>query len=274
MARILPLYIIAGFIAVALAVLIALILTQDAVAQESQPSPLHCVDSNANGVIDISELFDVIDAYFDGTRITHPTPTPTPTQTPEPSPTPTLTPALTPTHTPTHTPTPTQTPTPTPTHGSRDNPVPLGTAFEVRNSETDHWEVTVLETTPDATELVLDENDENPFSFNDPPEAGNQFFIAKVRAKYLGTDSNRFNGSRRLGTSGDGGVVYTILGNSCGDIPDELPNPELFTNGTIEGNKCWEIASTDAESLLMIFEDASASFLPSEGNRVWFSMDE
>ena len=67
MARILPLYIIAGFIAVALTILVALILTQDAVAQTEQGS-LACVDSNNNGRVDISELFDVIDAYFDGTR--------------------------------------------------------------------------------------------------------------------------------------------------------------------------------------------------------------
>ena len=236
MARILPLYIIAGFIAVALSVLVVLLLTRDAVAQESQPSPLHCVDSNGNGVIDISELFDVIDAYFGSSPIIHPTPA----ATPEPS--------------------------PTPTHGSRGNPVPLDTAFEVRNSETDHWEVTVLETTPDATNLVLNEN-----QFNDPPEDGNQFFIAKVRAKYLGTDSANFNGRLRLGALGDGGVLYTTSGNSCGVIPDGLPNNELFTNGTIEGNVCWEILSTDAESLLMVFGEA---FLHSTDNRFWFDLTE
>ena len=230
-------HLLVGLSALCLTIL-AIGCTQAVVAQESQPSPLHCVDSNTNGMIDISELFDVINAYFDGARITHPDTTPTP----EPS------------------------PTPTPAHGSRGNPVPLGTALKVRNSETDHWEVTVLETTTDATELVLDEN-----QFNDPPEEGNQFFIAKVRAKYLGTDSNRFNGSLRLGTLGDGGVVYTTFGNSCGVIPDELPNSELFTNGTIEGNECWEIASTDAESLLMVFGKA---FLTSDGNRVWFSLQE
>ena len=145
--------------------------------------------------------------------------------------------------------------------------MPLGTAFEVRNSETDHWEVTVLQTTPNATELVLDEN-----QFNDPPEDGNQFFIAKVRAKYLGTDSTRFSGHLRLGSLGDtGGVLYTTYGNSCGVIPDGLPNNELFTNGTIEGNVCWEIRSTDAESLLMLFGEA---FLHSEDNRFWFNMNE
>ena len=41
-------------------------------------SNLGCIDSNGNGVVDISELFDVIDAYFDGTPISSPEPEPTP----------------------------------------------------------------------------------------------------------------------------------------------------------------------------------------------------
>ena len=47
-----------------------------------------------------------------------------------------------------------------------------------------------------------------------------------------------------------GGVVYTRSDNSCGVIPDRLPNPELFTNGTVEGNVCWEVVSTDAKDVL------------------------
>ena len=63
MARSLPLFITVGIVGIALAVLVMLILTRDATAQTNQ-GPLACVDSNSNGVIDISELFDVIDAYF------------------------------------------------------------------------------------------------------------------------------------------------------------------------------------------------------------------
>ena len=41
-------------------------------------SNLGCVDSNGNGVIDITELFDVIDAYFDGTQVSPPSQPPGP----------------------------------------------------------------------------------------------------------------------------------------------------------------------------------------------------
>ena len=224
---------------------------QAAVAQEPEPSPLHCVDSNGNGVIDRSEVIGVINAYLSGTRITHPGVTPTP----EPSPTPT------------HTPTPSPTPTAPEPDGSRNNPWPLGWVIEVWYEDSDErWEITVLDTTPDATGIVLAEN-----QFNDPPDAGNQFFIAKVRAKYLGPGSTNFSGDIHLGALGDGGVLYTTYGNSCGVIPDRLPNPVLFTNGTIEGNVCWQIDSADADSLLMAFGDA---YLTSVQNAVWFDLNE
>ena len=130
---------------------------------------------------------------------------------------------------------------------------------------TDHWEVTVISAIPNATESVLKEN-----SFNDPPEPGKQFYIVTVRTKYLGLDSTLFDGGFRLRAVGNGGVVYTTFSDSCGVIPNELPDPELFTNGEIEGYECWQIASDDAESLMMFLEPAFLSDSP----RVWFSLVE
>jgi hypothetical protein len=219
-------YLTTGLFIVAIS-LIWVVNDKPTMAQDAESTDLRCVDGNFNGVIDIGELFDVIDAYFSGTLFSSSGPT-------------------------------------NPTYGSRDNPVPLGTAREVEHSDTDHWQVTVLGTTPDATQIVLNENQSK-----DSPEVGNQFFIVNVRVKYLGQDSTRFDRSSRLKALGDGGVVYTAFWNSCGDIADELPNSELFTNGTIEGNECWQIASSDVDSLLMILEP---DFLSDEGTRVWFSL--
>ena len=66
---------LAGFIVLSLPIL-AIGLAYGVAAQESQPSPLYCVDSNGDGVIDVSELFDVIDAYFDRTPIIESQPSP------------------------------------------------------------------------------------------------------------------------------------------------------------------------------------------------------
>ena len=143
--------------------------------------------------------------------------------------------------------------------------MPLRITVKIRGEEvTDHWEITVLNTIPDGTAMVLDES-----RYNDPPKDGNQFYIVRVRAKYLGPDSTEFDSYLRLRSLGVGGVVYTTGGDYwCGAIPNELPNPELFTNGTVEGNECWQIASADADSLMMFMEPEDQS----DKNRTWFSL--
>ena len=164
---------------------------------------------------------------------------------------------------------PTPTPTPTPGPGSRQIPLPFGVPAEVRNSEEDHWQITVLGIIPDATDKVMAESD-----YNDPPDAGKQFYMVKLRVKYLGPDSNSFSGRGRLKAVGDGGVAYTNSDNSCAGfserIPDPLPDPELFTNGTIEGNVCWQIVSSDAASLLMFLE--GPGYWPDSNERIWFTL--
>ena len=157
--------------------------------------------------------------------------------------------------------TPSPAPTPEPTLGSRQVPIPFGIGSEVKD---DHWSVTVIDVAPNATDAILAH-----YRFNDPPSEGNQFYTVTVRVKYLGPDSATFDGGRRLKALGDSAVVYTTSKNSCGVIPNELPNPELFTGGEIEGAECWQIASADADSLAMLVEPG---FL-SDGERVWFSLD-
>ena len=163
-------------------------------------------------------------------------------------------------------PTPLCTPVPGPL-GSRECPLPFGISAEIKFSdESDHWEITVLSIQPDATEYVLSEN-----PYNDPPADGNQFYMAIIRAKYLGPGSTRFSGSSKLRALGVGGVVYTAFSNSCGYIPEGgLPNPELFTNGTIEGSVCWSIALSDAESLVLIM---GADYSGGD-DRAWFALTE
>ena len=157
---------------------------------------------------------------------------PTPTSTPEP--TATSTPEPTATARPTAT--PTATATPEPVLGSRNNPVPIGVSVEIQTGvPTEHWELTILETTPDAWEVIIAEN-----QFNDPPQEGHQFYMVRVRAKYLGPDSTMMLGNLDMKTLGDSSVVYSGFDTYCGVIPDELDEfTELFTGGQLEGNDCW-----------------------------------
>jgi hypothetical protein len=128
-----------------------------------------------------------------------------------------------------------------PPGATRTNPILLGTSAAVAD-----WRVAVLSVTPDATAEVLAEN-----QFNDPPAPGRQFYIARVRATYTGNDSASFDGGYRLRAVGSSSVEYTSFGDSCGVIPDELSDNQVFTNGMIEGNVCWAVRSTDASTLVM-----------------------
>ena len=200
------------------------------------------------------------------------TPVPTiasePTVTPEPRSTaaPTVTPTPRSTAAPTVTPTPIPTAAPAPPPlGSRQNPVQFGTEVDVENADDDHWRIAVIDTVPDATRLVMGEN-----SYNDPPKEGFRFYIATIRVQYLGPGSTSFGGSYRLKALGAGGVVYTKFEVSCGVIPDDLPDPELFTNGTVEGNVCWEVADDDVDSLQMFLDSRFLSDTP----RTWFALQD
>lgn len=169
-------------------------------------------------------------------------------------------------------PTSTSTPTsaPRPTLGSRENPVHFGTVVEVKgDDERDHWAVSVVDVVPDSTSDIISSD-----SFVDPPQAGNQFYVAKVKVKYLGPESAQFGGVYRLKALGASGLAYTWVDNDCGfSIPDALTDRELFTGGEIEGNVCWEIDSSDAEALTMFLDESLYSFSFGSFQRVWFSLE-
>lgn len=172
-----------------------------------------------------------------------------------------------PTPNPTATPQPTATPEPV-VLGDRALPVPLGVTAEVKFSPVDHWEITVLDTRPNATAYVLSEAE-----WVDPPADGNQFYVATIRTKYLGPDSSAFS-TYRLKVVGDSAVVSDqsltcSVGLEISGIG--LSTPEIFTGGQVEGNMCWEIAASDEESLVLIV-DSDFSFLDRE--RIWFALQD
>ena len=164
------------------------------------------------------------------------------------------------------TPTPTLTPSELPALGARQNPVPMGDTFEITTDDpTNAWEIAVVGTTPDSWTAIEAKN-----QFNDPPESGHQFYMVRLRVRYLGPDSNSARSDVSFKALGEMGVVYSTYDPGCGVIPDELDSyTELFTGGQIEGNECWQVASQDVESLVMIVD------LGRFGEaRAWFSLQE
>lgn len=129
--------------------------------------------------------------------------------------------------------------------GTRGNPLPLGDTTELNG-----WEVSVLSSTADATDIVLREN-----QFNDPPTAGRQFFIVDVSATYLGSGSDTAFAGLAFSAVGESSVAYD-LEDTCGVIPDEFDAfNEVFSGGTITGNVCWSVRSADVQSLVLILDE-------------------
>ncbi len=146
--------------------------------------------------------------------------------------------------------------------GNQDSPLPFGEVGRVGD-----YEVRVLEVTPDATELVLAEN-----QFNEPPAEGNQFYMVRVEVTYTGSGSGDPGFDLNFQSVGDRNQGYDISSADCGVVPEQgYEVGELFEGGAAEFNVCWEISSDDAESLVMYVEPL---FSFEDDQRVWFSLNE
>ena len=189
-------------------------------------------------------------------------PTDTPTTTPSSTPTDTPVP-VPPPDTPTQPPIPTATSTPLPLVGlERSNPIQAGQSLIVPEG----WEITIVGSTADATQSVLDEN-----QFNDPPDPGMRFTIVRVRMTNVSApDPERHDAGFALRLVGSENLSYTTFTDSCGVIPDDIDNgpSEVFRNGTVEGNVCYQVG--DTETNFTMFTDF---FLSDDANRRWFTVD-
>lgn len=131
--------------------------------------------------------------------------------------------------------------------GGRHNPVPLGQSKAVGD-----WTIRVRSVTPDATNLVLAEN-----MFNDFPARRHQFVLVLLDARLSGdaSDSQTFWSEMSLKVLGPRALAYDQSQADCGVIPDDINNaPEVFPVGRIQGNVCWEMRQSEADSLLLVVE--------------------
>jgi hypothetical protein len=143
--------------------------------------------------------------------------------------------------------------------GGFESPVSGGEFAQVGD-----WKVRVIEVIPDATALVLAEN-----QFNDEPEDGKQFFMVTLEAEYTGTASATFWVDMSWSALGPSSVAYSSFEDSCGVTPGNLSDAgEVFPGGVITGNACWSLTAGDAEELLMFLE-SSFSF---DDDRAFYSL--
>lgn len=154
------------------------------------------------------------------------------------SPTPTAAPGTT---IPTPTIPPTTAPSSTTRLGSRASPLPRGAEAAFTNG----WAVKVNDVTPDATAAVRARN-----QFNDPPPAGQQFYIVNITAAYSGPGSKTPLSDLRFSTVDSGNTQITE--GHCGVIPDDFDAfKEVFSGGSLTGNICFAVPSATFASLVL-----------------------
>jgi hypothetical protein len=147
------------------------------------------------------------------------------------------------------------------TESSRTDPVPFGSTAKVGD-----FEVTVIDVTTNATDLVLEEN-----PYNDPPESGYQFYIATLRVTSVANDAVNPGSDLSYAAVGESAVGYSTFDPGCGVYPNDMYSAgELFPGGTVEFNVCWSIDSGDEESLVMYIEN----YLDFNADPVWFALSD
>jgi hypothetical protein len=109
--------------------------------------------------------------------------------------------------------------------GSRENPLPVGTAVS-----TEEWEVT-LGAPREAGDEIRAEN-----QFNGAPPKGMEYWIVPVTATYSGTETGHAGPDLGVEFVGSDARTYSDM---CGVIPDDLWDVDkIYDGGTAVGNVC------------------------------------
>ena len=150
-------------------------------------------------------------------------------------------------------------PTPRVLPGTREVPFMLGTTGRIEFSEHDIWDITVLETDPNAADVILDY-----YESNYPPRNGFTYYMVELEITYRGGLGSAFDGLHALAaTSAEGGQLYTQWDDYCGvgAVPERLPTEIVLASpGTIVGNICFDVASEDVDSLVLIIQSYGHEF--------------
>lgn len=142
---------------------------------------------------------------------------------------------------------------PAPKTGDRESPIPIGSEATFSNG----WKVKIVGSTPNGTAAIRAAN-----QFNDPPPPGQQFYIVRIAATYVGEGSAspflelKFSGLDSRNTA---------IEEGCGVAPEDFDvTKEVFAGGTLTGNLCFPVPSANADSLVMYVDaggfDSERSF--------------
>jgi hypothetical protein len=135
--------------------------------------------------------------------------------------------------------------------GTRTNPIPVGTPFDVGP-----WTITVVGFTENANDIVAGAN-----QFNDPPRDGHQFTIVNLQATFNGGEDEptTFAFNVRVGFLGsssvqvDGSAGFDAY---CGVTGlEDQSSQDVFAGGTVNVPICYQMTPEDAASMVVVIEE-------------------
>ena len=132
--------------------------------------------------------------------------------------------------------------------GDRLNPYPLGTSVRLDGG----WRLTVNSAIIDANPQVEAVTDQYGHPANPPPPAGEQYALVNVSLTYVASGFSNVSSyvDYWLGAEGARNARYQL---ACTPPPLDLSAmlDPIYPGQTVTGNICFEIASSDASTLLL-----------------------
>ena len=142
------------------------------------------------------------------------------------------------------------------------SPVPLGQYFGPPDSP---WELKTLSVDWDAWPEIEAEN-----QFNDPPDAGHTFVLIEISIRNRGTEPDNFQ-SYGISAVGARAVEYRTFTDSCGVIPGDFEDiTRIFSGGELQGNICYEVASSDISSLVLFGDRDTFDISERDVDTLWY----
>jgi hypothetical protein len=144
-------------------------------------------------------------------------------------------------------------------NSSRENPVPIGQTARVGD-----FEVTVVSAVPNANDVIGGQS-----VYLEPLMPGHQYYLVTLSTTYVGVATGNPSFELDYQTVGASNSSYSVFTNSCGFLTNDSFNvTEQFPGGTAEFTVCWQVESTDVDSLVMYID----SFINFNSPPVWFSI--
>ncbi|MDQ3527156.1 MAG: DUF4352 domain-containing protein [Actinomycetota bacterium] len=144
--------------------------------------------------------------------------------------------------------------------GTQQDPIPIGERATLQD-----WEITVNEVNPDAEDIVLREE------YNEPAAEGRQFVLYTYTVTNTSDEPVSVWIDLWVGLVDDGGETLGLDGDgSCGLIPgDWLLQDELAAGETSTGSGCMAVPSEAMDSMLLEAED----WIAFSDEKLYFAID-